>query len=234
MPLRLKQKLRKALGKDRHPTPNPGHGESNLVEASSKHEPGRQNDNDTFTPQLDLDEAVIDNSLSAGIGQLALAEEERKHPKNNAVASGAAEVSGRYGVPLDTDERADSGRDIDGEFARSTPVAHVRDPYSEHVADRNILPTEKWSYSEDVDSETTQLPAAIQETRVVNTHEIVEQRITREVHNYDVVHRVLPVIDIEVLPPRHFVPSTKGDSLVEIPASQVPGGGCDDAPSKDR
>lgn len=37
-------------------------------------------------------------------------------------------------------------------------------------------------------------------------------------------HRILPVIDVEVLPPRHFLP-VEGGGLVEIHSSEVPGRG---------
>lgn len=53
---------------------------------------------------------------------------------------------------------------------------------------------------------------------------IREEVITREIHNHDVYHRILPVIDVEVLPPRHFLP-VEGGGLVEISASEVPGRG---------
>jgi hypothetical protein len=38
-----------------------------------------------------------------------------------------------------------------------------------------------------------------------------------------VFHRIQPIIDVEVLPPRHFVPNASGSGLIEIPASAVPG-----------
>ena len=55
-------------------------------------------------------------------------------------------------------------------------------------------------------------------------HHIREEVITREIHDHDVYHRVLPVVDVEVLPPRHFLP-VEGGGLVEISASEVPGRG---------
>ena len=55
-------------------------------------------------------------------------------------------------------------------------------------------------------------------------HRIREEVITREIHDHDIYHRILPVIDVEVLPPRHFLP-VEGGGLVEISASEVPGRG---------
>lgn len=57
-----------------------------------------------------------------------------------------------------------------------------------------------------------------------DVHHIREEVITREVHNHDYYHRMLPVVDVEVLPPRHFLP-VEGGGLVEVSASEVPGRG---------
>ena len=51
-----------------------------------------------------------------------------------------------------------------------------------------------------------------------------EEVITREIHTHDVYHRILPVVDVEVLPPRHFLP-VEGGGLVEVSAAEVPGRG---------
>lgn len=53
-------------------------------------------------------------------------------------------------------------------------------------------------------------------------HEIREERIEREIHTHDVIHRIQPVIDVEVLPPRHFVPTESG-GLREVSADDIPG-----------
>jgi hypothetical protein len=46
---------------------------------------------------------------------------------------------------------------------------------------------------------------------------------TREIHNHDVYHRVLPVIDVEVLPSRHFIRDENESNLLhEIPGSALP------------
>lgn len=66
--------------------------------------------------------------------------------------------------------------------------------------------------------------ALIHETVHPEVHYIREERITREIHNHDIYHRILPIIDVEVLPPRHFLP-VEGGGLVEISADEVPGRG---------
>ena len=70
----------------------------------------------------------------------------------------------------------------------------------------------------------TKVPAVMHENVSKDIHHIREEVITREVHTHDVYHRILPVIDVEVLPPRHFLP-VEGGGLVEVSASEVPGRG---------
>lgn len=51
--------------------------------------------------------------------------------------------------------------------------------------------------------------------------EVREERIEREIHNHHVFHRILPVVDIEVRPARHFV-LAQGGGYIEISADEVP------------
>lgn len=62
----------------------------------------------------------------------------------------------------------------------------------------------------------------VQEQVIEKIHKKREEVITREIHTHDVYHRILPIIDVEVLPPRHFLP-VEGGGLVEIGADEVPG-----------
>ncbi|KAI7342640.1 hypothetical protein KC354_g16180 [Hortaea werneckii] len=64
-------------------------------------------------------------------------------------------------------------------------------------------------------------PAVTHETIREDVHNIREEVITREIHNHHVFHRVLPIVDIEVLPARHFVPMEGG--YAEISEDEVPG-----------
>ncbi|PPJ50457.1 hypothetical protein CBER1_06757 [Cercospora berteroae] len=66
-------------------------------------------------------------------------------------------------------------------------------------------------------------PAVTHEKHVVQPIEIVQRAVSRDVHNHHHVHRVLPVIDLEVLPARHFVPDGRGGYL-EITEEEIPGG----------
>ncbi|KAF2158798.1 hypothetical protein M409DRAFT_30755 [Zasmidium cellare ATCC 36951] len=122
-------------------------------------------------------------------------------------------------------------------------IGPTDDPYSEAIANRNVahLQTTRENPSrprrvekseedgagadqkyelgrrEDVETILSQAPAVTHETRIVNTHEIITKPMTREIHNHHMLHRVQPIDDIEVLPPRHFAPHTSGRGYVEIP-----------------
>lgn len=74
----------------------------------------------------------------------------------------------------------------------------------------------------DTDVTTRQLPAVLLEHVTPTRHEIRQQVLTRKIHNHDVYHRILPVIDTEILPTRHYVRSQDGHTLLEIPEPDVP------------
>ncbi len=66
--------------------------------------------------------------------------------------------------------------------------------------------------------------AVVHETIHQDIHHARQEVITREIHDHDVYHRILPIIDVEVLPARHFLP-VEGGGLVEISANEAPGRG---------
>lgn len=68
----------------------------------------------------------------------------------------------------------------------------------------------------------TMLKAVTHQTVFPEVHHIREEQIFREIHTHDVFHRILPIVDVEVLPARHFVPIEEG-GLTEIPEEDVPG-----------
>lgn len=78
-------------------------------------------------------------------------------------------------------------------------------------------------HSEDTTVYERWAPAVMHETITENVHEIRTEMITREIHNHHYFHRILPIIDIEVLPARHFVPLQGG--YAEISEDEVPGRG---------
>ena len=77
------------------------------------------------------------------------------------------------------------------------------------------------SSTEDTTLHERWAPAVTHETIREDVHAIREEVITREIHNHHVFHRVLPIVDIEVLPARHFVPVEGG--YAEISEDEVPG-----------
>ncbi|KAI9840156.1 MAG: hypothetical protein M1837_001869 [Sclerophora amabilis] len=74
----------------------------------------------------------------------------------------------------------------------------------------------------DTDVRETQAPAVCHETIYPEVRRIREEVITREIHLHDVYHRILPVIDVQILPARHFVP-IPGGGLREATAEEVSG-----------
>ncbi|KAI9798140.1 MAG: hypothetical protein M1825_005644 [Sarcosagium campestre] len=75
-----------------------------------------------------------------------------------------------------------------------------------------------------VDTEviTTQAPAVVQEKVLNEIHHVREEKIHRDIHTHDTIHRIQPIIDVQVLPPRHFIP-VAGGGLKEVSADEIPG-----------
>ncbi|MCJ1288267.1 hypothetical protein MMC26_007622 [Xylographa opegraphella] len=67
-------------------------------------------------------------------------------------------------------------------------------------------------------------PAVVHQTVNKDIHYVKHEVVTRDIHDHVYYHRILPVIDVEVLPPRHFLP-VEGGGLVEVSADEVPGRG---------
>lgn len=80
------------------------------------------------------------------------------------------------------------------------------------------------SNTEETHMDVSWSPAVTKEMQIVNSHELVHEAITREIHDHHYHHRILPVIDLEVLPPRHFV-LAEGGGYTEISEAEIPGGG---------
>lgn len=51
-------------------------------------------------------------------------------------------------------------------------------------------------------------------------HHVEQQLISRDVHQHHIRRRVLPIIDIQTLPARHYVPGPDGH-LFEVPSEQI-------------
>lgn len=72
----------------------------------------------------------------------------------------------------------------------------------------------------DYDVETRHAPAVTHEIVIPHVHEIVEERIEREVHVHDVHHYIQPVLDIEYLPAKHYLQDESGN-LMPISAQEA-------------
>jgi hypothetical protein len=54
-------------------------------------------------------------------------------------------------------------------------------------------------------------------------HEIKQEVVYRDIHNHDVYHRIQPVIETEILPPRHFIQDPADPTkLTEVSEDQLP------------
>lgn len=83
------------------------------------------------------------------------------------------------------------------------------DSQSDHVAratDTTVY--ERWA------------PAVTHERVVRNVHEIREEHIHKDVHNYHVRHLIQPIVDYRILPPRHFISDENG--FREIDENDIP------------
>jgi hypothetical protein len=86
----------------------------------------------------------------------------------------------------------------------------------------NESPVMNLSNTTDTDVTTHITPPVTDEIVHPVVHHVPEEQITREIHNHDVFHRILPIHETEILPTRHFVHNPDND-LVEVPATAIPG-----------
>jgi hypothetical protein len=63
--------------------------------------------------------------------------------------------------------------------------------------------------------------AVTHETVKPHQHEVVQERIYREIHNHEVFRYIQPVYQTEILPARHWVYNAKNE-LVEVSVDQLP------------
>ncbi|KAK4457338.1 hypothetical protein QBC42DRAFT_291672 [Cladorrhinum samala] len=75
---------------------------------------------------------------------------------------------------------------------------------------------------ETTDKTTVAAPAVTHEVVKPKVHEIMHEQIERDVHEHHVVQKIQPVVDVEVLPAKHYVPGPDG-RLVEVAEQNLPG-----------
>lgn len=120
-------------------------------------------------------------------------------------------------------DEAESRSSVDAET--TTPETHTRHT-SLPAASQSLKDKLKGKLNLENKTDTTihetVAPAVTHETVEVRKHEIRHEVIDREIHTHEVHHRVLPVIDVQVLPAKHYVPGPDG-RLIQVPESQIPG-----------
>lgn len=118
----------------------------------------------------------------------------------------------------DVDNKAPPG--VTRHHVSSTVSANTeRLNHRSHEAARN--PTHfSGNHTTDTVEHTHTAPAVTHETIQPVVHQVRAEKITRDIHTTDVHHRILPIVDIEYLPARHFVYSSDGQ-LIEVPESAV-------------
>jgi hypothetical protein len=84
------------------------------------------------------------------------------------------------------------------------------------------LPPPSLKRNEDTTVYERWAPAFTHETITHNLHEVREEYIHKEIHEYHINHRIQPVIEYEILPPRHFVLGDEG--FREIDQKDIPPG----------
>jgi len=63
--------------------------------------------------------------------------------------------------------------------------------------------------------------AVVHETVYPKVHHVREEIYTREIHDEHIYDRILPIIDVQVLPAKHFAPMGPNGEFVEVPAAAV-------------
>ncbi|KAI9844198.1 MAG: hypothetical protein M1838_002283 [Thelocarpon superellum] len=155
-------------------------------------------------------------------------------PRRTTWASGRGESALDRTTALQQEPEAAKQRESDAEPETRPPQtdrrlakSHLAAEELSPVTGRNLPTTSSLDDVVDltstVDTEviTRQVPAVTHETVYPEVHQIREEVIYREIHTYEVHHRILPIIDVQVLPPRHFIPVYGG--LKEVPAEDIPG-----------
>ena len=90
---------------------------------------------------------------------------------------------------------------------------------SDHAPD--LSKVLKTGFTEDVDTTTETARPVIHETvKPVREHR-EEQHVVRDIHTHAVHHRILPIVDVQVLPTKHYIQGEDG-RLTEINEDQIP------------
>ncbi|KAF1831881.1 hypothetical protein BDW02DRAFT_30795 [Decorospora gaudefroyi] len=161
------------------------------------------------------------------------------HEKNGWKKSGQPDqgVASGKGRPQGSDGDDRFARALPGEHIASRDMADESSPGLAITTDQNGMDGgEDWKEKQrsllagvvdlkntvDVDRDTQWAPPVTHEIVKPHEHEVIQHKVFREIHNYTYYHRLQPVLQTEVLPPRHFIPNPKGEGLMEISADELP------------
>ncbi|KAH9885734.1 hypothetical protein F4778DRAFT_760383 [Xylariomycetidae sp. FL2044] len=120
--------------------------------------------------------------------------------------------------------REDTREDTTGEELPREEIAREHSPREETPREetpREETPQEITTRQSDVDKDTTYAPAVTHETVHSQIREEIQERIYRDIHTYDVYHRVQPIHDVEILPARHFILDSN-EQPVEVDEAALP------------
>ncbi|RYP40884.1 hypothetical protein DL767_001365 [Monosporascus sp. MG133] len=136
-------------------------------------------------------------------------------PSQSSPEVGTGRGNARDISTVTTDRNNASPVTADNENVESTRAQNKRDQDERNNLAGDVENKLNLGHTEDVDVDISYNPAVMHETIRPGVHEIKEEKIYREVHDYDTYHRIQPVYDVEILPPKHFVPGPDG-ALIEV------------------
>ncbi|KAK5112609.1 hypothetical protein LTR62_003924 [Meristemomyces frigidus] len=171
---------------------------NDLRQSGDAARPGSQGAGAVYTPETSMDSERQRNKRSS------LDQRLPSHPSDELTADLAGDrvlrqVSGPTSLPLRQAPREPQLADKDIDLRGVVDLTNTEDTTLH----------QKWA------------PSVTHEVIRQDVHTIFHEETTREIHEHHVFHRVLPIVDIEVLPARHFVPVSGG--YAEIAEEEVPG-----------
>ncbi|KAI9651956.1 MAG: hypothetical protein M1831_007459 [Alyxoria varia] len=124
---------------------------------------------------------------------------------------------GCHEIGLDRDDQTSHPFPKEAYNEAVAKIKHVKEkaPYLPHVQDVVDLCDSKHTTVE-----RTWAPAVVHDVYTPLVHHASQHLVSRDVHEHMIRLRTLPIIDVQTLPPRHYVPGSDGH-LKPIPAAEV-------------
>ncbi|KAK6864020.1 hypothetical protein PG990_006540 [Apiospora arundinis] len=172
------------------------------------------------------------NQTEQGVHHLKISPPVPPRPEETTFKPRQASLGGGYGQTLDTagfKERSDVPPrlgPLKGIEDRKKP-AEVSDELDkgivDHVEDLSWAVESGLNLTNTVDCDriTTHRPAVTHEHVRPQVREVREERIHRDIHNYDIYPQIQPIYELEILPARHFIEDADGNRT-EVAESDLP------------